>query len=282
MLLQMSLLSNVYRPAVATLTTTFKALALALVFTLALTGCKSVTVQSETAGWSAERIYQTARDAMNDGNYARAIQLYENLEARYPYGRYAQQAILESAYANYRSSETQAAIAQCDRFIRMYPNHPSADYAYYLKGLVYFREDQGLLGYLYELDLSERDPRSTRESFDAFKALVEKFPDSRYAEDSTTRMVYLSNAMGMYEVHTARYYFNRGAYLSAINRAQAALVNFPRTSSNEEALSLMIRSYEKLGMTDLANDTRRVLEASYPDSGWLTGNPNKKPWWKLW
>lgn len=282
MLLQMSLLSNFYRPMVVPIVAASKTLALVLVCALALTGCKTVDVHGETAGWSAERIYQTARDAMGDGNYIRAIKLFENLEARYPYGRYAQQAILESAYANYRSGETQASIVQCDRFIRMYPNHPSADYAYYLKGLVYFREDQGLLGYLYELDLSERDPRSTRESFDAFKELVEKFPDSRYAEDSATRMVYLSNAMGMYEVHAARYYYNRGAYLSAVNRAQAALLNFPKTSSNEEALALMIRSYEKLGLTDLANDSRRVLESSYPNSEWLTGNPNKKAWWKFW
>lgn len=272
MLLQMLPLSNFYRAARA----------LALVCALALVGCGTLEVQNETVGWSAERIYQTAHDAMNDGNYTRAIKLFENLEARYPYGRYAQQAILESAYANYRSGETQAAIGQCDRFIRMYPNHPSADYAYYLKGLVYFREDQGLLGYLYELELSERDPRSMREAFDAFKDLAEKFPDSRYAEDSKTRMVYLSNAMGMYEVHAARYYYNRGAYLSAVNRAQAALVNFPRTASNEEALGLMIQSYEKLGLTDLATDTRRILEASYPGSGWLTGNPGKKAWWKFW
>ncbi|MDR0248004.1 MAG: outer membrane protein assembly factor BamD [Burkholderiales bacterium] len=278
MLLQMSPLSNFYRPiAVAS-----KALALALVCALTLAGCGTLEVQNETAGWSAERIYQTAHDAMNDGNYMRAIKLFENLEARYPYGRYAQQAILESAYANYRSGETQAAIGQCDRFIRMYPNHPSADYAYYLKGLVYFREDQGLLGYLYELDLSERDPRSMRESFDAFKELAEKFPDSRYAEDSKARILYLSNAMGMYEVHAARYYYNRGAYLSAVNRAQTALLNFPQTSSNEEALGLMIKSYEKLGLADLENDTRRILEASYPGSEWLTGNPNKKTWWKFW
>ncbi|MDR2244765.1 MAG: outer membrane protein assembly factor BamD [Burkholderiales bacterium] len=281
MLLQMPPLSNFYRPTVAPMLTAFKVLALALVCFLTLTGCSTTDIHGETAGWSAERIYQTARGAMSDGNYLRAIRLFENLEARYPYGRYAQQAILESAYANYRLGETQAAIAQCDRFIRMHPNHPSTDYAYYLKGLVYFREDQGLLGYLYELDLSERDPRSMRESFDAFKELAEKFPDSRYAEDSKTRMLYLSNAMGMYEVHAARYYYNRGAHLAAVNRAQAALTNFPQTSSNEEALWLMINSYEKMGLTDLANDTRRILEASFPDSEWLTGGP-RKAWWKFW
>jgi len=248
---------------------------------LALAGCGTLEVQNETATWSAEKIYQTAHDAAKDGNYARAIKLFESLEARFPYGRYAQQAILESAYANYRAGETQAAISQCDRFIRMYPNHPSVDYAYYLKGLVYFREDQGLLGYVYEQDLSERDPKSMRESFNAFKELTEKFPDSRYSEDGKTRMLYLSNAMGMYEVHAARYYYNRGAYLSSINRAQTALVNFPRTPSNEEALVLMVSSYEKLGMKDLASDTRRILEASYPE----TVEKAKKPWymfWKFW
>ncbi|MDR0770072.1 MAG: outer membrane protein assembly factor BamD [Burkholderiales bacterium] len=275
MLLQIPFFPNRCRAALMSL-------ALALAGALMLAGCSTVEVQSETAGWSAERIYQTAHDTMNDGNYVRAIKLFENLEGRYPYGRYAQQAILESAFANYRLGETQAAIGQCNRFIRMYPNHPSTDYAYYLKGLVYFREDQGLLGYLYELELSERDPYSMQESFEAFKELVEKFPDSRYAEDSKTRMRYLSNAMGMHEVNAARYYYHRGAYLSAVNRAQMALINFPKTPSNEEALGLMINSYEKLGLADLAGDTRRVLEASYPDSDWLTGGPKKKAWWKLW
>src|SRR5690606_19386954 len=124
-------------------------------------------VRDETAGWSAERLYATAHDEMDSGNYTRAIRLFETLEARYPYGRYAQQAILESAYANYRLGETALAVAAAERFIRTYPNHPNVDYAYYLKGLVHFREDQGLLGYLYETDLSERDPKAMRESFNA-------------------------------------------------------------------------------------------------------------------
>jgi outer membrane protein assembly factor BamD len=135
-------------------------------------------VQDETASWSADKLYATAHQAMVEGNYTRAIKLYEQLEARFPYGRYAQQAMLESAYANYRAGETAAAVAAAERFIRTYPNHPNVDYAYYLKGLVYFREDQGLLGYVYELDLSEREPKAMRESFAAFKELVAKFPDS--------------------------------------------------------------------------------------------------------
>ena len=145
-------------------------------------------VKDPIANLTAEQLYRQAKDAMSEGNFTKAVKLYETLEARFPYGRFAQQAILEGAYANYRLGETATAIAACDRFIRTYPNHPSVDYAYYLKGLVYFREDQGLIGYVYELDLSEREPKSMRESFLAFKELVAKFPDSKYAQDSIERM----------------------------------------------------------------------------------------------
>src|SRR5437588_313796 len=213
---------------------------------LALAGCGLLPdVKDETAGWSAKKIHGTAHDAMLEGNDTRAIKLFETLESRYPYGRYAQQAILEGAYSNWRASEQAAATAACDRFIRTYPNHPNVDYAYYLKGLVYFREDQGLFGYVYELDLAERDPKQMRESFAAFKELVAKYPDSRYAEDAKDRMRYLTNALGMYEVNVATYYFNRGAYVAAASRAQAALLNFPKTPSNERALDILTKSYAK-------------------------------------
>src|SRR5229473_4206597 len=148
-------------------------------------------VKDDTAGWSAERLYQEAHEMLTTGNYTRAIKLYDALEGRYPYGRYAQQAILEGAYANYRGGETAPAIAACDRFIRTYPNHPSVDYAYYLKGLINFREDQGLFGYVVEQDLSERDPKMTKESFAAFRELTTRFPDSRYTSDAIERMRYL-------------------------------------------------------------------------------------------
>src|SRR4029079_16026698 len=157
--------------------------------------------------------------------------------------------ILEGAFSNWRNGEQAAATAACDRFIRTYPNHPNVDYAYYLKGLVYFREDQGLFGYIYELDLAERDPKQMRESFAAFKELVQKFPESRYTEDAQVRMRYLTNALGMFEVHVAQYYYQRGAYVAAANRAQAALVNHPKTPSNEIALDVMEKSYRKLGLT---------------------------------
>ena len=250
---------------------------------LALAGCGLLPdVKDETAGWSAEQLYRNAHEAMLDGNYTRAIKLFETLEARYPYGRFAQQAMLEGAFANWRQSEQVAATAALDRFIRTYPNHPNVDYAYYLKGLVYFREDQGLFGYIYELDLSERDPKQMRESFAAFKELVAKFPQSRYAEDAQVRMRYLTNALGMYEVHVAQYYYDRGAYVAAANRAQASLIDHPRTPSNETALALMVKSYQKLGLTQLADDAHAILDKTFPKSAYLAQNAPAKPWWKIW
>jgi len=259
----------------------------AKVAALALAGCLAAgcnllpEVKDETANWTAERFYSTAHDELMSGNYTRAIRLFETLEARYPYGRHAQQAVLEGAYANYRAGETANAVAAADRFIRTYPNHVSVDYAYYLKGLVHFREDQGLLGYLYETDLSERDPKAMKEAFIAFKELAQKFPESRYSEDALVRMRYLSNALGMYEVHVARYYFNRGAFLAAANRAQAALIAYPSVPANEDALDVLVRSYQQLGLTQLADDSRRILEKTYPQSQYLVA-AESKPWWRFW
>jgi outer membrane protein assembly factor BamD len=249
---------------------------------LALAGCSWLpSGKDETANWSADQLYREAHDAMLSGNYTRATKLFESLEARYPYGRYAQQAILESAFSNWRAGEQTAAIATCDRFIRTYPNHPNVDYAYYLKGLVHFREDQGIFGYVYELDLSERDPKEMRSSFAAFKELTTRYPESQYYDDSIMRMKYLNNALGMYEVKVARYYYNRGAYIAASNRAQLALINNPQTPSNADALDVLGQSYAKLGLTQLADDSKRVLTKTFPDSKYVKGY-TEKPWWQIW
>jgi len=246
-----------------------------------LTSCNLLPeVKDETANWTAEKLYDEAHSNMVSGNYTRAVKLFDTLEGRFPYGRHAQQAILEGAYSNYRLGETAAAVAACDRFIRTYPNNANVDYAYYLKGLVNFREDQGLFGYVVEQDLSERDPKLSRESYNAFKDLVTRFPDSRYAEDSTQRMRYLVNALAMYEVHVANYYYNRGAYLAAANRAQGALVNYPQTPANEDALILLIYSYDKLGLPQLRDDAKRVLQNTYPNGKYFV--PGPPPWWQFW
>ena len=261
----------------------WRAVLACMLLALTLAGCSWLPASSkdETTGWSAEQVYREAHDALLSGNYTRATKLFESLEARYPYGRYAQQAILEGAFANWRAGEPAAAIANTDRFIRTYPNHPNVDYAFYLRGLVHFREDQGVFGYVYELDLSERDPKEMRASFAAFKELTARFPESQYYEDSVLRMKYLNNALGTYEVKVARYYYNRGAYIAAANRAQSNLVNNPQTPSNADALAVLAQSYEKLGLPQLADDSRRILVKNFPDSKYVTGSLDK-PWWQIW
>lgn len=263
------------------------ALAVVFAFILAplplLTGCATTEKADETSGWSAQKIYSEAQDAMGEGAWDNAIKLLEKLESRYPYGRYAQQAQLEIAYANFKLGEPVAAIAACDRFIRLHPNHPNVDYAYYLKGLVNFSEDLGLFGYVSQQDMTERDPKAAREAFDAFKELVAKFPNSKYAPDATARMKYLINALASHEVHVARYYLKRGAYIAAVNRAQDVVKTYPEAPAVEEAMYVTILGYEALGMKDLRNDAERVMRRNFPKSDYYTqGLDRPSPWWKLW
>ncbi len=237
----------------------------------------------ETAGWSANKLYAEAKSSMADGAYDKAIKYFEKLEARFPYGRYAQQAQLEVAYAYFRQSEPASAIGACDRFIRLHPNHPNVDYAYYLKGLANFNEDLGLLAYVSLQDLTERDPKAARDSFDAFKVLVDKFPESRYTPDATARMKYLVNALASHEVHVARYYLKREAYVAAVNRAQTAVKTYEGAPANEEALFIMVKAYDRLGMDDLRDDAERVMRKNFPNSEYYVRGLNRpEPWWKLW
>lgn len=238
----------------------------------------------ETRGWSAQRIYDEAKDEMNGSGYERAIKLYEVLEAKYPFGRYAQQAQMDIAYAYWKSSDFASAIAACDRFIKLYPNHANLDYMYYLRGLVNFNEDLGLLGKISRQDPTERDNKAARESFDTFKELVTRFPDSKYTPDARLRLKYLVYALGRYEVHVARYYMKRGAYVAAINRAQNVITVYPNTPTQEEALFIIWKAYQSMGMQQMAADARRVLDANYPNSAIVKNNGpvNLDPWWKIW
>lgn len=266
-------------------TTFYRVLGSALLAaTLALGGCGLLPeVQDETAGWSAQKLYAEAKDNLSRGNYERAVQLFETLESRYPFGRYAQQAQLEVAYAYYKDNEPISAIAACDRFIKLHPNHPNVDYAYYLKGLVNFNDDLGLLGNLVDQDMSERDPRAAREAFLAFKELVTRFPDSKYADDSTARMKYLVNALAGNEVHVAKYYLKREAYVAAANRAKEVLNTYPDAPVLEEALAIMVVAYDKLKLTDLRDDAQRVLTINFPNSKYVKGaNAEGKAWYRFW
>lgn len=249
-----------------------------------LGGCGLLPDQiDETRGWSAAKLYAEARADLNDRNYERAVKLYEKLEARFPYGRYAQQAQIEIAYAYYKDGETASAIAAVDRFVKLHPNHPSADYMYYLKGLANFNDDLGLFGFVSGQDMTERDPKAAREAFDAFKDLVTRFPQSKYTPDAIARMNYLVNALASHEVHVARYYLKRGAYVAAANRAQYALKTYPRAPANEEGLVIMVKAYDALGMKDLRDDAERVMLRNFPDSRYLKGGGGRDvPWWQIW
>lgn len=251
-----------------------------------LSGCGILKfgAEDETVGWTAQRLYEEAKEELSRGAYDKAIGYFEKLEARYPFGRYAQQSQLEVAYAYYRNNDPASAIAACDRFIKLHPNHPAVDYAYYLKGVVNFYEDQSALAKWSGQDPTERDPRSARDSFVAFKELVARYPKSKYAADATSRMNFLVNGLASHEVHVARYYLARGAYIAAANRAQYAVQTYPETPAVQEALYIAARSYEKLGMKDLQADAERVLRTNFPNSPVLTGGTLRPapPWWKVW
>jgi outer membrane protein assembly factor BamD len=252
---------------------------------LLIAGCGGLgREEDETAGWSAQRLYDEAREAMASREWPKAIRYFERLEARYPYGRYAQQAQLEVAYAQFKDGERAAAIAAADRFIKLYPNHSNVDYAYYLKGLINFNEQTGLLALLNNTDMSDRDPKSTREAFDAFREVVTRFPDSRYAEDAAARMRFLVNALAAHEVHVARFYMKRGAYVAAANRAQYAIKQYPQAPALEEAVFILVKAYDALGMTELRDAADRVMQTNFPDSPYLKGGSRKPdvPWWRLW
>jgi outer membrane protein assembly factor BamD len=257
----------------------------AVVFASAmLAACGDTREYDETAGWSAQRIYEAARGSMASGAYTQAIKFFERLEARYPYGRYAQQAQLEVAYAYYKDGETASAVAAADRFIKLYPNHPTVDYAHYVKGLAHFNENRGIFGGFGGQDPSERDPKAARDAFDTFRELAQRFPDSKYTPDALDRMRFLVNGLAQHEVSVARYYMRRGAYVAATNRAQFALKTYPDTPAIEEALAIMVGAYEALGLNDLASDSRRVLEKNYPKSTFIDrvrAEPNRS-WWRLW
>jgi outer membrane protein assembly factor BamD len=242
-----------------------------LLAVLVLSGCSWLpTDEDETANWSAQRIYTEAKDAVADENYEKAIQLLEKLEARYPYGPYAQQAQIEVAYAYYKYGEPQSAIAAADRFIRLYPTHPHVDYAYYLKGLANFSTKRTFIDrFGGELDFSDRDPEAAIQAFEAFRDLINRFPNSRYADDARHRMTYLLNAMARHDVHVARFYLERQAYVAAVNRAKNVVEKYQNVPAVEDALAIMAEAYQKMGLNDLASDTRRVLETNFPKSHYL-------------
>jgi outer membrane protein assembly factor BamD len=255
--------------------------ALAIVVLLAACG---TSAKDETAGMSVEKLYAEAKEEAANGGYERAAKLYEKVEGRGAGTLLAQQAQIDLAYVHYKSGDKAQALAVLDRFMKLHPTSPAFDYALYLKGLVNFNDNLGLFGNFTKQDLSERDQQASRDSFQTFKQLIERFPQSAYAPDAQLRMNYIVNALANYEVHVARYYFRRGAYVAAANRAQKAVVEFQQSPAAEEALYIMVQSYDRLGLVALRDDADRVLRRNFPDSAFVSGGlrVKDKAWWQLW
>ena len=264
-------------------------LLVALLFTA---GCSLLPEQiDETKDWSANQLYAEAKQQLAEKNYEKAIEYFEILEARYPFGRYAQQAQLEIAYAYYKYEEPDLAIAAADRFIKIYPRHANVDYAWYIKGLTNYSRGKTFVDKVLPQDPSERDTYSMRAAYDDFNQLVKSYPASIYAKDAAQRMIYLRNNMAEYETHVANYYMRRKAYVAAANRGKYVTENYQRTPSVPAALVIMVRAYRELGVADLEADTMRVLRMNYPDNpeialledtrGYeLAGE--ESPFWEFW
>lgn len=262
----------------------FRSRALLLAATMLLAACGS-TPPDETATWSPEKLYAEAKDELAAGSYDRAAKLLERLEGRAAGTPLAQQAQVERAYVLYKTGDKAQALSVLERFIKLHPSSPGLDYAMYLQGLVNFNDNLGILGGLSRQDLSERDQQAARDAFQSFKQLVDQFPNSVYAEDARQRMNYIVNSLAAYEVHVARYYFRRGAYVAAANRAQQAVLEFQTTPSVEEALYIMVQSYDRLGLAELRDDATRVLQKNFPDSRFVAqgiARERQRAWWQFW
>lgn len=221
--------------------------------------------EKEYANWDAATFHSKAREAMKSENYQKAIKLYETLESRYPFGQYAAQTQLDIAYAYYKNDDPEAAVAAADRFIKINPRSPNVDYAYYLKGLVNFNRSIGFIDRFLPTDQSQRNPSNVKESYENFQELIHRFPDSEYVPDAKQRMMALRNNMAMYEVHVARFYLKRKAYVAAANRAGYVINEYQRTPAVPHALQVMEKAYGKLELNDLASDTQRVFKENYPN-----------------
>jgi outer membrane protein assembly factor BamD len=238
-----------------------------IILALLASGCSLLPEKiDKTKDWSASQLYSAAKEALNDDDYQEAIDYFEKLEARYPFGTYAQQAELEIAYAYYKYDEPESAISAAQRFIKMNPRHPNVDYAWYIMGLTNYNRGRTFIDRVLPQDPSQRDTTIMHQAYDDFYQLVKQYPNSKYAADSAQRLIYLRNNMARYEMHVADYYMRRGAYIAAANRAEYVIENYQRTTSIPDALIMMVRAYRKLGMNGLADDALRVLRLNYPDN----------------
>ncbi len=221
--------------------------------------------EQETIINDVTEAYGTAQTSVSRGNYQRGIQIYEAIQARYPFSDLSRQLQLDLMYAYYKAGMKEQAVEAADTFMRENPIHERVDYALYIKGLTYFEDEAGFLEKRFNRDVTQRPPKEVAESYSSFRRLVERYPASQYSPDAEQRLVFLKNRLSEYENHVADYYLRRGAYIAALNRAKSALEDYNGATGNSDSLKIMEQAYEKLGMHDLAGDARRVRELNFPE-----------------
>ena len=245
---------------------------------LLTTGCRTHRVDEAKSG--PEVIYARAQKSMKNSSYGEAIKQLEALQSRFPFSEPARQAQLDMIYAYYKSRQIEPAIDAADTFIRENPTNPRVDYAYYMKGLVYFERQANFLERYFNVDLSNRPPVNARKSFEAFDELIKKYPHSEYVGDARQRMVFLRNRLADFELHVALYYMRRGAYVGAINRAKYCVENYDGAPAVRGSMKVLVDAYRQLQMNDLAGNAERVYAANYP--GNVQDIADKKSWWRRW
>ena len=269
------------------------------VYLILLSSC-AVVDEDKTKDWTEEQLYYAGKSDMDGKFYDRAILTYEKLNIRYPFGIYSLQAKIDIAYAYWKKGDEVKALAACERFLREHPDHMSVDYVYYLKALIFFNDDPGLKGLVSNKDLTLLDPDRVKEAFFTLKDLVARFPNSKYSPDSISRMRYLMNVLALHELNIADHYYRIGAYIGAVNRAKFVLSEYPESAHTFEALAMMSKSYEKLGLQGLKDSTDEIIAINFPsefeeataeaDQAWFdrffSGGSDeedrKLPWWKFW
>jgi outer membrane protein assembly factor BamD len=249
-----------------------------------LLGACSSTPKDESSQQAVDKLYSDAKEEMASGGWDRAAKALQRVEGLAAGSLLGQQAMLDLAYSFYKQGEKAQALSTLDRFAKLHPSSPAFDYSLYLRGAVNFNDNLGIFGNLADQDLSERDQQASRDAYQAYSQLVAQFPQSRYAGDAKLRMDYIVNALADYEVHVARYYFRRGAYVAAANRAKQALLEFQQAPATEEALYIMAQSYERLGLDTLRADADRVLKQNFPNSPYVAGGVRQRnrAWWQFW
>lgn len=238
---------------------------------VSVAGCSSSDNEEKAvlANMGAQQLYDRAKQSMEVGNFSAAAQTLSALDSRYPFGPLSHQVQLDLIYSYYKSGKNEETLATIDRFIRLNPNHSDVDYAYYMRGLTNMESDSNLFQELMNIDRTDRDPSKSRAAFEDFRRLIQQCPDSKYAADAKQRMVHIKDRLARYEIAIARFYMRREAYVAAANRGRYVIEHFPNTTQVQQALEIMVSSYEQLGLTELRDNAMKTLRLNYPDSEFI-------------